>query len=302
MYISKEIITNPSSNQKGIKIGPDAMRFKYVDDEIVMHSPKRVEGIIFDVGLDFVEILQKDHLIVTVLTDRITHVKWPDKHVREAVSTCKHDGRCNCVEFNRFPNMFNEKGERDYKMKKNKKQSKKGRRVVKADPHHCSHCGNYHSRLNPCRCKQQQRPCGCKSNRGNQQQRPCGCHQQHVNQFRQRPCCCHQQHVNQFQQRPCGCHEQYGNYQQRRCGCNDHHERQHYCSHCRDEHSDRHYQTQHSYYMNNNHCCDKKCVCFCDFAIPVCDNRFELRLAGLNDDLNFKFLQNRGRQVEMMVE
>lgn len=92
MYVNKEIMVNSSSNEKGIKIGPDAIRFKYVDDEIVKHSPLYVEGIIFAVGLDFVEILQKDHKIVTVLTDRITHVKWPDKEVREAVSNCKHDG------------------------------------------------------------------------------------------------------------------------------------------------------------------------------------------------------------------
>ncbi len=186
-------MANSSSNEKGIKIGPDAIRFKYVDDEIVKHSPFFVEGIIFAVGLDFVEVLQKDHKIVTVLTDRITHVKWPDKEVREAVSHCKHNGNCRCVELHRFV----EEEIRGDKMNKNLKRSKKGRKTVKGDPHHCPHCGTYHSRLNPCRCKKKRpnhgRPCGCKQNHRHHDHRPCGCNKHH-DHHDHRPCRCHEQH------------------------------------------------------------------------------------------------------------
>lgn len=248
MYVNKEIVANSSSNEKGIKIGPDAIRFKYVDDEIVKHSPLYVEGIIFAVGLDFVEVLQKDHKIVTVLTDRITHVKWPDKEVREAVSHCKHDGNCRCVELHRFV----EEDIRGDKMNKNLKCSKKVKNRIKG--YHCPHCGNYQSRLNPCRCKMKQRNHG----------RPCGC----------------KQNNSRHDYRPCGCKEDQGQY--------------HHCTCCRDEHHNRH--------MYHHDCCQKKLVCFCDFAIPFCDDRFALRIAGLTDDLNFRFLQNRGRHVEMIVE
>jgi hypothetical protein len=296
MYVGKEIITNSTSNQKGIKIGPDAMRFKYVDDEIVLHSPKRVEGMIFDVGLDFVEILQKNHLIVTVLTDRVSHVKWPDKDVRESVSHGKHEGNCKCVEFNRFTDEFVEKEKRGLKMKKLMKQNKKGKKKVKGEPHHCPNCGNFHSRLSQCifnvhRENQHHRPCGCKKRHVNQHHRPCGCKEQHGKQYH-RPCGCKERHVNHHH-RPCECKERHVNQHHRPCRCNDHHERHHLCPHCLDEHQNRHHHFP---------CCHEKFVCYCDFAIPFCDNRFELRLAGLNDDLNFKFLQNKGRHVEMIVE
>lgn len=303
---------NSSSNRKGIKIGPDAMRFKCLDDELVKQLPICVEGVIFDVGIDFVEVLQFDHRIVTVKTDRITHVKWPDQIGREAVSSIKHDGKCRCVEFNRVPNNFEEREKRGNHMKKNMRQNKKGKKIVKADPHHCPHCGNYHSRLNPCRCKQDhwhhhQRPCGCKSNRVNHYQRLCDCREQHGN-FK-RPCGCREQHENFKRhcgchehvnhQGPCGCKERHGNHHHKPCGCHDHQVRHHQCPHCLDEHHKRHHSCQP---MHHHDCCHKNFACFCDFAIPFCDHRFELRLAGLNDNLNFKLLENKGRHVEMIVE
>jgi hypothetical protein len=338
MYVRKEVLTNSSSKHKGVKIGPDAMRFKSLDEELVKELPICVEGVIFNIGLDFVELLQNDHRIVTVMTDRITHVKWPDVIGREAVSTLEHEGKCRCVEFDRFTNHFDVKEGRGHTMKKQVKQSKKKGKKVKGDPHHCPHCGNYHSRLKPCRCKQEQRnhhqrpcgckskrvnhhqrPCGCKSKRVNHHQRPCGCrekhgdfkrscgcHEQQINHHHnpcgcreqhgnfKRLCFCHEQRVNHHQ-RPCGCHEQHGNFKSP-CGCHEHQERR--CPHCLDEHHKR----QHSYPMHHPDCCHKNLACFCDSAIPFCDRRFELRLAGLNDHLNFKLLQNKGRHVEMIVE
>ncbi|MCM3602723.1 hypothetical protein M3175_18465 [Robertmurraya korlensis] len=314
MYVNKEVVANSSSNEKGIKIGPDAIRFKYVDDEMVKHSPLYVEGIIFAVGLDFVEVLQKDHKIVTVLTDRITHVKWPDKEVREAVSHCKHDGNCRCVTLHRFI----EEEKRGDKMNKNLKHSKKGK---KGDPHHCAHCGNYHSRLNPCRCKKKRpnhgRPCGCKQNHRHHDHRPCGCNkhhdhhayspcrcQEHHDHHAYSPYRCHEHHSHHdhsscrchshHEHKPCRCHEHHSHHDHSSCRCHNHHGHHHHCTCCQDEH--------HKGHMQHHDCCHRNFVCFSDFAIPFCNDRFALRLAGLTDDLNSRFLQNRGRHVEMIVE
>lgn len=56
---------------------------------------------------------------------------------------------------------------------------------------------------------------------------------------------------------------------------------------------------KHGQFSDNGkgHTCNDRFTCFCDFAIPFCDNRFQLRLAGLNDGLHFDLIQNQGRQV-----
>lgn len=68
-------------------------------------------------------------------------------------------------------------------------------------------------------------------------------------------------------------------------GCHHHccsdHGRGHDC--CCDDHGDGH------------HSCDFTCLQ--DFAIPVCDHRTQLRMAGLTGGLSFQFLRNRGCEV-----
>ncbi len=60
------------------------------------------------------------------------------------------------------------------------------------------------------------------------------------------------------------------------------------CDHdccCDDHHLGRHH----------GGCCDV--VCLHDFSIPRCDDRIQLRLAGLTGDLNFQFFRKRGCEV-----
>ncbi|MFD1735422.1 hypothetical protein ACFSCX_02495 [Bacillus salitolerans] len=45
--------------------------------------------------------------------------------------------------------------------------------------------------------------------------------------------------------------------------------------------------------------CLPKFTCFCDFAIPFCDDRIELRLAGLDDGVNLELFRHRGCRVKL---
>jgi hypothetical protein len=84
------------------KIGPDEMRFQVKKNINNPSSHFTVRGIISHVGLDFVDILEED-CMVTVLTNRIKHIKWLDKK-REInhICQCRHQGNCQCIELEPF--------------------------------------------------------------------------------------------------------------------------------------------------------------------------------------------------------
>jgi hypothetical protein len=224
MYVRKEIMNNSLEDRERIKIGPDAVLFKYIEDPLDDHSLFIVKGKIYNVGLDFVEVLQNDDKIVTVKTDRITHVKWPDQKTRELIFDCKHHGHSRCVEFDRMRATNVGKRNRPHRLDKI-----------------CQNC-----------------------------RRPYR-HEDH----RKHNCI------------PCDCDDYYGGHTP--------------CPRCHDEKFEKRRHSQYSYDMRSHDCCHKNFTCFCDHAIPFCDNRFELRLAGLNDDVNFKFLQHKGCHVEIIL-
>ncbi|WP_077214719.1 hypothetical protein [Bacillus dakarensis] len=252
MYLRKDI-NNLLTNREQNKAGPDTMRFKYIKED-----PLTIKGKIVDVGIDFVEILQDDHLIISVLTDRITHIKWPGQWASERVLQCKHHGNCHCVQIGRLSD-FNDR--REKKRKKDKEFH-----------HSCKGCNK-----TPCQCYS-------KNHRGvkhtNKRKKFDELRHDHCPQ-------CHHEHREKHDRCP-HCHH-------------EHRERHDHCPHCHDEHDRRYDYSEHFYHMRNNRCCHQKFTCFCDHAIPFCDERFELRLAGLNDDLKFKLLQHKGCKVEIQI-
>jgi hypothetical protein len=262
MYIRKEIMKNSLGDREKIKIGPDAVLFKYIEDAFEDHSLSIVEGKVWNVGLDFVEILQKDHSIVTVKTDRITHVKWPDKKTRELVLDCKYQGHCRCVEFDCLRNA-------------NVGKRKRPQRVENIRENSCLNCHK-----TPCKCQK-------KDERRNKDDRMSSKKFMKTERFEHVHCeHCGKYHDGMDNQCP-NCHEDHRRHKHVPCGCNGHFERRRY--------------SQYSHDMRNHDCCHKNFTCFCDHAIPFCDNRFELRLAGLNDDIKFKFLQHKGCHVEIIL-
>jgi hypothetical protein len=47
--------------------------------------------------------------------------------------------------------------------------------------------------------------------------------------------------------------------------------------------------------------CFPKCTCYCDFAIPFCDDKFELRLAGLTYGVNWELFRHIGCRVKLEI-
>ncbi|RBW70814.1 hypothetical protein [Bacillus taeanensis] len=48
-----------------------------------------------------------------------------------------------------------------------------------------------------------------------------------------------------------------------------------------------------------DHHSKKRCTCFFDHVIPFCDERIELRLAGLTDSVNFELFRHIGCKVKL---
>ncbi|MED4017965.1 hypothetical protein [Sutcliffiella cohnii] len=48
--------------------------------------------------------------------------------------------------------------------------------------------------------------------------------------------------------------------------------------------------------------CHPKYTCYCDYPIPFCDDRIELRLAGLTHNVNFELLQKKGYHGKFLLE
>ena len=194
MYIRKDLYSTVLDNDEKRGIGPEAVRFKYLSDfnKHLYHS--HVEGIIYQVGLDYVDLVDDD-CITTVMTDKIAKVKWLDQNCREFADKCHNHHACECIEF-----------------------------------HRCLDCKDKDDRKRRISLEVENKKCmKCKKN-------PVVCYD------RSKKDCCH-----------------------------DH---------------DR---------------CHQDFTCFRDHAIPMCDDRFELRLAGLTDDLNFQLLKHKGCKVRFNI-
>lgn len=83
--------SKPWFNKNPIRIGPDQVRMKLINDLDTLN----LEGIICHVGTDFVDVLQDDQTIVTVLTDRIKNIKWADPDCEPCCSLNLRDCRCD---------------------------------------------------------------------------------------------------------------------------------------------------------------------------------------------------------------
>ncbi|WP_226682948.1 hypothetical protein [Sutcliffiella horikoshii] len=53
---------------------------------------------------------------------------------------------------------------------------------------------------------------------------------------------------------------------------------------------------------NNPDDCFPKCTCYCDFAIPFCDDKFKLRLAGLTHGVNWELFRHIGCRVKLEIK
>ncbi|KKI92656.1 hypothetical protein WQ54_08580 [Bacillus sp. SA1-12] len=306
MYIKKEII-NPLNNRQ---IGPEAIRFKQIkeideDESLILE----VEGTICHVGLNFVDLVHKDGRIITVLTDRISKVEWLDKNCQPKFEEHLKATNCRCIEFQRFtqimrhlecphckdkrqgcielcPHCQNRKDQREHCPKcQNKKQREEQCphcQDKKQREEQCPHCQDKKQREEQCpHCqdKKQQRE-QCPHCKGKKQQREQCPHCQ--NRKDQREHCPHCQN-RQRQIEPCPhCQNKRPNHLDP-------------CPHCQNENRNRFiaFNLEH----NQNELCQPKFTCFFDHPIPFCDDRFELRLAGLTDDLNFQLLKHKGCKV-----
>ncbi|MDQ0230446.1 hypothetical protein [Metabacillus malikii] len=174
--------------QDEVSIGPTMVRNLYNKKRT-----NQLEGVVKDVGRDFVNIIDDHNRVITVFTKNIKKVIWKDNRCRDKHSRCHHNSnQCYCVQHKRDDNCRN----RDH-YKQNR----------------CEHC-------------------------------------------RDRDC-----------------------HRKNRCGhCQEHH----HCPNCCDCKNDHHH---------------KDFICFCDHAIPFCDKRVELRLAGLTDNVQFELSRHKGCKV-----
>jgi hypothetical protein len=244
MYIKKELKMKELDNDGNRRIGPDAIRFKHKMDIDDHSNVLTIKGTISHVGLDFVDLIQEDDRVISVLTDKISYVSWLDPQCQGLFGNCheKRHNDCKCVDFNRRSNHNN--GNRHMKHADRKKQM----RV----------CSN-------CRDKNGRRIYDLKPNTG------------HINVHQDLKNCphCQNEHKNRKKDDP---------------HCHDHH---------RNEHKNRKKDDPHCHDHHHNDCCQQRFTCFCDHVIPFCDDRIELRLAGLIDDLNFQLLQHKGCKVKL---
>jgi len=260
MYIRKEMRMKSIDEKEEIKIGPDAVLFKYVEDPFDDYSLAVVEGEIYHVGLDFVEILQKDHRIVSVNPNRINYIKWPDKKTREPVFECKNHGHCRCIDMDWMRNLHDGKQRRPYRLPKHRGEF-------------CMNC--------------RQTSCKCQKDKGRRKD-----YKKSFTKFRStdklaRVDFKYSQNQDARSHDSCPyCHERLISHEHLEYA-NDQGERRH--------------SSQYSNHMRDHQCGHQKFTCFCDYPIPFCNHRFELRLAGLTDDVRFELLKHKGRQIEIIL-
>ncbi len=194
MYLRKVLNNKGLGNENIQGIGPEAVRFKYINDIHEHSNHYYVEGTIYQVGLDFVDIVDEGCL-TTIMTEKITNIKWLDPKCREIADKCHCHDSCKCIEFHRC-------------LECKDKDDQKRRISMRARNNKCMKC--------------------------------------------------------------------------KKAACSWLEKRKKECSH----HHDR---------------CHQDFTCFCDHAIPLCDERFEIRLAGLTDDLNFQLWKHKGCKVRINI-
>ncbi len=230
MYIKRELRNATLGTDKIGAIGPDAVRFKYINDFSERPQNIFLEGTIYNVGLDFVDLLDDNHcLVTTILTEKITNVKWLDQKCRESAGKCDDHYTCNCMEFRRCMDC------RD-------KLDRKRYTAVKAKNKYCTKCNT------SCICKDITK--------------------RRIDRLKYKN--------NKFKQRE-----------------------NHYQEHFQDERLLR--EEHYSFERHHNDRCGHRFTCFRDHVIPFCDDRIELRLAGLTDDLNFQLLKHKGCKVRLDI-
>lgn len=224
MYIKSEIKTNHKV-EHGPKIGMDAARFKYIHHNDSEGFYGHIKGEVSHVGIDFVDIKQENHSIVTVPINRISKVNWLEQK-RERFCSANRHHQYQCVELNRNINDHHRRASRT-------------------------------ERLSSC---------------------------DHVYNHKNRP----KKYCKDCFQKSCKCRKPGNDVKSLKDSKK--HQHQSRCIRC--DEKDNPFPNH-----DNRHTCNDRFTCFCDFAIPFCDNRFQLRLAGLNDGFHFDLIQNQGRQV-----
>jgi hypothetical protein len=56
---------------------------------------KMVKGILCNAGSDFIDVLQKDDTVITVMRNHVRNIKWPDPDCNPCDCGRKHDCRCD---------------------------------------------------------------------------------------------------------------------------------------------------------------------------------------------------------------
>lgn len=230
---------NLCRNEMKIKIGPEAIKFKTGNEEDEGGFPFSIEGTICQVGLNFVDLLQDNNSVITILTDKITDISWDDPECQKINTGCIGD----------------------------------------------------HSK-----CEQSECCTECKDRQGLRQQQKMNTHNR----------ICQTCHLIS-----CQCDDNLGYIHsdstmrsKKRNRFNKSASK--VCPHCSSEYMMKqdHCPVCHKNDIANNHqhdICHQRITCFFDHPIPFCDDRIELRLAGLTDDINFKLLQHKGCRVKIGV-
>ncbi|AKO92765.1 hypothetical protein [Priestia filamentosa] len=96
---------HPYVKKQPFKVGEDVKTFRREPEEVEDCS-KDIVGIIQNVGIDFVELIRRDHTIISIPMNRIENVEWLEKKVFsrfddcDKVDTCPHCNQkeCKCIE------------------------------------------------------------------------------------------------------------------------------------------------------------------------------------------------------------
>lgn len=235
-------------DQKQSHLGQNTKRFP-INRSKSKHSYKEA-GIIHRIGTDYVDLLQRDHTVVRVLTRHVKKIKWVDHHCRNKCldhvdfeKACRgRDDHLSCFVCSQH--------HRDCRCGVNSRD----RYHDSFQDSRCTHCGKHHW------------DCHCSVNRGDR------C----INSFQDSRCS------------NCG-----GHHEECHCGLNNRERFIHsyldkHCSHCRKYHRD---------------CrCGKQFNRIKDPVIPYCDDRIQLRLAGLTDSFQYKLFKHKGCRVVLELD
>ncbi|KYG29953.1 hypothetical protein [Priestia endophytica] len=90
--------------KQSIKIGEDVKIFRFRTED-VEDCATDIVGVIENVGIDFVELIKRDHTVISIPMNRIENVTWLEKKVfsrsddYDRADTCLHceQQECRCV-------------------------------------------------------------------------------------------------------------------------------------------------------------------------------------------------------------